>query len=156
MLLLVFASLMMVGVWRLLLLTCVVSTMTTTNAAVVDDEPWNGLEHVDICSDVDYPSAGETCTLCPAALSGVSIWRCCHDPRVFEDCTAAVDSQLEASDSAAEKRRTKYFLGKKRAVKYFLGRRSSDNYFDRQHLAEALAMRRQRAQPDKRVKYFLG
>jgi len=155
---------MAMGVRHVMLLGCIVSTMMTADAAVIDDEPWKGLEHLDICLDVDSPSAGQTCTLCPAVLTGVSVWRCCHDPRVLEDCADAVDSALEDSDNEVEKRRTKYFLGKKRGVKYFLGKRDSGNYaplppfFDRQHLAQELAFRRSQHSgvPEKRVKYFLG
>ena len=133
--------------------------MITTDAAVASDQTWNEQEHLDICSDVDDPSAGDTCTLCPALLSGVSGWDCCHDPRVFDDCTTAVANTLEDSDNAADKRRTKYFLGKKRGVKYFLGKRSRmPPYYDRQLLAQELGLRRPQNNggPDKRVKYFLG
>jgi len=147
-----------------MLLGCIVTTMITADAAVAGDQSWNGQEHLDICSDVDDPSAGDTCTVCPALLDGVSVWGCCHDPRVFDDCTTAVASTLEVSDNAADKRRTKYFLGKKRGVKYFLGKRAMGDparmppYYDRQLLAQELGFRRPQhaGVPEKRVKYFLG
>ena len=153
---------MKVAICRLVLLSCVVSTMMAADAAVIDDRSWLELERLDVCSDVDNPSVAETCTLCPAALTGVSVWRCCHDPRAFADCTAAVDNTLEA-----DKRKTKYFLGKKRGVKYFLGKRSfvdRGNYaalqpiYDRQQLAQEYAFKRPQhsGAVDKRVKYFLG
>jgi len=143
------------GVGRLVLLGCVISTVMTADSAVIDDQSWNELERFDVCSEVDYP---ETCALCPAAIPRVSVWRCCHDPRAFEECTAAVGNTLE--DSGYDKRKTKYFLGKKRGVKYFLGKRSlgaRQPFFDHLQQARESAFRRQHARvPDKRVKYFLG
>lgn len=126
----------------MVLLACVVSLMTASDSAVIDEQSWNDLERLDVCSAVDNPSVVETCSLCPAALPGVSVWRCCHDPRAFADCAAAVDRSLAGDDASVDKRRTKFFLGKKRGTKFFLGKRS----FDEQAPPAA----------DKRVKYFLG
>jgi len=137
---------MMMAVCRLVLLSCIASSMLATDAAVVDDQSWTALERLDACSDAESPSVGDTCALCPAALPGVSMWRCCHDPRVFDDCAAAVDS--------ADKRGTKYFLGKKRGVKYFLGKRSFGG--DRGGYAALQPSNSQNGAVDKRIKYFLG
>ena len=151
-----FGSVMRMGVCWLLLLSCAVSTMVTADAAVIDNQSWNELERLDVCSRVDSPAVGDTCALCPGAIVGVSVWRCCHDPRTFEACTSAVDNMLDDRD----KRKTNYFLGKKRSVKYFLGKRSfgNDGNYDRQQVAQELAYGRQQhvSRPDKRVKYFLG
>jgi len=146
---------------RLSLLVFVVSTY----AAVIDDQMWSELERLDVCSEgIDHPAVGDTCVLCPAALSGVSMWRCCHDPRAFQDCTAALgDSPLDAPD----KRKTKFFIGKKRATKFFLGKRSFGDrgnyasmqpFYDRSHLSQEFAFRRPQHSGtlDKRVKFFLG
>jgi len=142
---------------RLLLLSCVVSMISA--AVMADDQSWRELERLDVCSDVENPSVGETCILCPTVLQGVSVWRCCHDPIALEDCAAAVDTTLGDSGNAVDKRRTKYFLGKKRGVKYFLGKRSIVHdasmppFYNRQ---QASRRPQQASSPDKRVKYFLG
>jgi len=155
-----FDSAMTMGVCRLVLLSCVVSTMMTADAAVIDDQAWNELELLDVCSGGELVS--DTCALCPAVLPGVSMWRCCHDPRAFGECTVAVDNTAEDSDTSVDKRKTKFFLGKKRGVKYFLGKRSLGDgaamqpIYDRQHLALALSRPQHTGVPDKRVKYFLG
>lgn len=146
------------AVCLLMLLSCIVSTTLTADAAVISDQSWNELERLDVCPEIDSPSVAETCSLCPAALPGVSVWRCCHDPRAFEDCSAAVDATLE---NAVDKRRTKYFLGKKRGVKYFLGKRSPlgealQPLYSREWLARELQRPREDGVIDKRVKYFLG
>jgi len=145
----VFDSVMtMMDVGRLVLLACVLSTMTTSDAAVIDDQSWNELERLDVCSGVDN-SVVERCSLCPSAVPGMSIWRCCHDPRAFDACAAAVDRTLV---NAADKRKTKFFLGRKRGTKFFLGKRSfgdGGNYASTEPLYDS-------SQPDKRAKYFLG
>ena len=92
-----------------------------------------------------------TCSLCPAALPAVSVWRCCHDPRAFEHCSAAVDRSLEDS---VDKRRTKFFLGRKRGTKFFLGKRSFAD--GGSYAATEPVYDRSQPVSDKRVKYFLG
>lgn len=96
-------------------------------------------------------------------VSGVSVWRCCHDARVFTDCVTAVDIALtDTASGTADKRRTKYFLGRKRGgVKYFLGKRGgSASLVDRgapQLTKDLHASRRDTEEAaNKRVKYFLG
>jgi len=140
---------MMTGVVHLLMVVAVVSTMTVTQWSV-DAQSWRELERLDVCSSVDNPSVAETCSLCPAALPGVSVWRCCHDPRAFDSCAAAVDQAVadQEDSGGVDKRRTKFFLGKKSGTKFFLGRRSLGDATGNYDRSQAAA--------DKRVKYFLG
>jgi len=119
----VWQRLVTMGLWSVLMLSFAISTMMMTDAAVLDDRPWNGLEQPwnkfeqpwnrllksisrlfhfvtrlfqsvprlfqsleqpwngleqlgDICSEVDDPSAGETCALCILKFFWRFFWRC--------------------------------------------------------------------------------